>query len=139
MSTLLLLTDVPGLGKQRIEAYQILQTLLVESDGWRNHPAVRMWHGYEYTLLCYGTIICCEWVARGYRDSMLEKFARLTTQCYTQYPVMRPQWLTRDFCLAHQSNLIRKLPTHYRPIFGDSVPNDLPYIWPVDSTALNNS
>lgn len=38
--------DYRRLGKQRIEAYQILQTLQnPEQRSWRNHPAVRMWRG----------------------------------------------------------------------------------------------
>ena len=37
--------DRQRLGKQRVEVLQILQTLLGESTGWRNHPCVRMWKG----------------------------------------------------------------------------------------------
>lgn len=41
-----------------------------------------------------------------------------------------PHWLgDPSFHRAHQSNLVRKDPEHYTPIFGD-IPNDLPYIWP---------
>jgi len=40
--------DVKRLGKQRVETYQILKALLGESKGWRNHPATRMWEGYEF-------------------------------------------------------------------------------------------
>lgn len=34
------------------------------------------------------------------------------------------------FHLSHRSNLIRKLPSHYGPLW-PNVPDNLPYIWPV--------
>lgn len=37
--------DKARLGKQRVEAMQILSTLSGASRGWINHPAVRMWRG----------------------------------------------------------------------------------------------
>lgn len=41
-----------------------------------------------------------------------------------------PPWLGDEaFHLSHRSNLVRKDPGHYRPIFGD-IPDGLPYIWP---------
>ena len=43
-----------------------------------------------------------------------------------------PTWLGRpDLYRSHQSSLLRKDPAHYRPIFGNDVPDDLPYVWPV--------
>ena len=41
--------DYKRLGKQRVEAKQILNILLGETTktGWRNHPSVLMWYGYE--------------------------------------------------------------------------------------------
>lgn len=48
------------------------------------------------------------------------------------FEVDLPEWFgDKDFHRSHASNLIRKNPEHYRPIFGDDVPDDLPYIWPV--------
>ena len=60
------------LGKQRVETLQILQTLTYGSK-WRNHPAVKMWDGYIPALVEYGVAICEEWLARGYKDTCLEK------------------------------------------------------------------
>ena len=68
--------DYMRLGKQRVEAYQILRVLTGESQGWKNHPAVKMWKGYEYALTWYGYVICSEWIMRGYKDQMLHKFVR---------------------------------------------------------------
>ena len=46
------LLDYRRLGKQRVEAHQILNVLLdrTQTKGWRNHPIVRMWEGYEDAL-----------------------------------------------------------------------------------------
>lgn len=41
-----------------------------------------------------------------------------------------PPWLGDEaFHRSHQSNLLRKLPEHYGPLF-PGVPDDLPYVWP---------
>lgn len=69
--------DRRRLGKQRVEVKQILRALRNPSSGWRNHPAVRMWRGHEYSLLSYGVAVCSEWRSRGYRDSLLDEFLDL--------------------------------------------------------------
>jgi Pyrimidine dimer DNA glycosylase len=47
--------DDVRLGKQRVETYQIVRTLDGVTTGRRHHPAVRMWRGYEGTLVAYWT------------------------------------------------------------------------------------
>jgi hypothetical protein len=118
--------DRQRLGKQRVEAKQIYLALTQIGYGWKNHPAVKMWKGYELTLLSYGHIICLEWRNRGYNDTLLGFFA----DNMTEGDAKNPPWLTQEFCRSHQSNLIRKNPEHYRYMWPD-VPDDLPYIWPV--------
>lgn len=120
--------DRQRLGKQRVEAKQILLALTQPGYGWQNHPAVKMWRGHEMWLSYYGWCVCREWKSRGYNDSLQDWFAaRYDEHPYTHYP----EWL-RDSALhlSHRSNLIRKLPEHYRPLWPD-VPDDLPYVWPV--------
>src|SRR3954467_10297198 len=39
------LLDSPRLGKQRVEALQILRAIELPDYGWVNHPAVLMWGG----------------------------------------------------------------------------------------------
>ena len=39
--------DYRRLGKQRVEAFQILNALAGKSKGWTSHPATKMWRGYE--------------------------------------------------------------------------------------------
>jgi hypothetical protein len=114
--------DNKRLGKQRVEAYQILNVLAGNTKGWRNHPAVLMWQGFEPALNKYGFIICREWIHRGFNDSLLPKF---TNNANTNFP----QWLgDAEFHISHQSNLLRKDPEHYGPQF--QVSNDIPYYWP---------
>ena len=47
--------DFRRLGKQRVEAKQILDIItgVNPTSRWRNHPAVKMWQGYEKALLLY--------------------------------------------------------------------------------------
>jgi pyrimidine dimer DNA glycosylase len=120
------------LGKQRIEALQILRTLMGVSSGWSNHPAVRMWCGHEFHLSRYGIAICDEWIERKYNDTCYEKFIEFQFLCTQQKKGFDPpHWLGNlEFHKSHQSNLIRKLPERYKS-FWPCVPNNLPYIWPV--------
>lgn len=122
--------DPKRLGKQRVEAYQILNALDGLSKGWVNHPATRMWRGYEPALALYGFTVCSIWLDYGYKDTLLPKFgARLNTN------VAMPPWIGNvEFHRSHQSNLIRKDPAFYGPQF-PGVPDDLEYLWPVANTA----
>ena len=65
--------DYRRLGKQRVEAMQILNVLLgrTETKGWSNHPITRMWEGYEPSLQLYFNMCVEEWVNRGYNNNML--------------------------------------------------------------------
>lgn len=117
--------DPKRLGKQRVEAMQILKALTLPTYGWKHHPAVKMWKGHEKALKAYYNIILSEWVLRGYNNSM--QF--IPFEEYLPYTL--PTWITPEFCLSHQSNLIRKDAECYRPIFGNEVPDNLPYVWPV--------
>jgi hypothetical protein len=120
--------DNRRLGKQRVEVWQIYRALAGITKGWRNHPAAKMWAGYEWQLLQYGMACCEEWLGRGYKDTMLENMRE--AQATLPY-CLEPLWISEtELCLSHQSNLLRKMPEHYRPIFGDEIPDDLPYIWP---------
>lgn len=122
------------LGKQRVEAWQILSSLRGLSRGWRNHPAVRMWAGYQEALALYGMAACLEWRGRGYRDQMLDRFDEFLGDTDFSRPHM-PPWLGDPaFHASHRSNLLRKDPTHYGAL-GWSEPPDLPYVWPVSKTA----
>lgn len=123
--------DRQRLGKQRVEAYQILQCLLgIGCTRWQRHPAVKMWKGSEPYLAGYALAICNEWIARGYKDTVKQKILSMEIfQPMRTY--QQPQWLgDKKFHRSHQSNLVRKLPAHYRQYF-KHVPMTLPYVWPV--------
>lgn len=120
--------DRQRLGKQRVEALQILSVLTGQTSAWEKHPAVLMWKGYEGRLVEYFYAICDNWIERGYTDTCRNKVTSLPLY-FSHFK--NPPWLgDPDFHRAHQSNLVRKNPNHYRKFFPD-VPNDLPYIWPV--------
>jgi hypothetical protein len=118
--------DSKRLGKQRVECLQILKALTLPSYGWQHHPAVKMWRGHEQSLVEYSRAVCIEWLKRGYKDTCLEKIAAFAEPCVV---IHKPHWLTVDLCRTHQSNLIRKYPEHYAPLF-PNVPDDLAYVWP---------
>jgi len=114
--------DFRRLGKQRVEACQILVALAIEGP-WANHPATTMWRGYDAALEQYMRGAILEWVRRGYKNTMtipkLRKF-------------VKPPWVgDPSFHAAHRSNLLRKDPVYYGQ-FGWAEPDDLPYIWPGD-------
>jgi hypothetical protein len=132
--------DQRRLGKQRVEALQVLRALRIEGYGWRNHPAVRMWRGYAPALACYGVTVCRVWRARGFADTCAPKLEHeldllvgpgsLPTTADLGAGVALPPWFGDvAFHRSHQSALVRKDPGHYRAFFPD-VPDDLDYVWP---------
>lgn len=70
--------DPKRLNKQALEGWQILMVLLEldpngnyrKPKGWVNHPAVKMWRGYEHVLYEYITSMTSEWHMRGYRTTI---------------------------------------------------------------------
>lgn len=123
--------DRQRLGKQRVECLQILNALTGQSKGWVNHPAVRMWRGHERALIRYGVAVCDEWIKRGYNDSCRAKILAFESQFRDQSAIMPPWFGDIDLHRSHQSNLRRKDPDHY----AFPVPDDLPYVWPVEGAA----
>lgn len=114
--------DYRRLGKQRVEAKQILDTLEGTKNGWANHPAVLMWRGYEDALRIYFNVVSEEWQRRGYKHNM---------GYFATCRAVVPPWIGDEaFHLSHQSNLVRKDSNFYRPLFPGVSPN-LEYVWPV--------
>lgn len=116
--------DDKRLGKQRVEAFQILNILLnrTKTRGWRNHPAVKMWRGHANALKVFFNASLREWIQRGYRNNM--KFERVRGK------VVFPKWFgKRKFHSSHRSNLLRKDKRYYSK-FGWKEPSNLPYYWP---------
>jgi hypothetical protein len=98
--------DSRRLGKQRVEARQILRVLRGQSAGWRHHPAVLIWRGYDEALAAYYNAVLREWIARGYRNSMPFEPA---PECY-----VRPPWLGSPAVhAAYRARLLAKDPVWY--------------------------
>lgn len=121
--------DARRLGKQRVEALQILNTLHGHRLGWRTHPAVCMWRGYEDALALYGLVVSREWQRRGHNDTCFDKIGSFLPAGWRR-PRRRPPWLGAPrFHLAHQAALLRKDPAFYGPLFPDTDPT-LEMVWP---------
>ena len=125
--------DYRRLGKQRVECLQLLKAL-TDGGAWSNHPAAKMWQGYELQLVDYALVIIAEWRNRGYKDTCYDKVVALSDAAWPKPSLsdyIPPPWLGDEaFHAAHRSNLLRKDPTYYGR-FGWTEPDDLPYIWPV--------
>ncbi|WP_432058111.1 MSMEG_6728 family protein [Streptomyces sp. bgisy022] len=135
-----LVLDRRRLGKQRVEALQVLRGLTVPGYGWRRHPAVRMWTGYEEALVRYGLEICRVWRDRGHQDSCAAKLVAELAAVRPGAPVREqreladagelPPWLgDPGLHRSHRSALLRKDPEVYGGVFPGE-PDDLPYLWP---------
>jgi hypothetical protein len=131
--------DDRRLGKQRVEALQIARALCRPGYGWRHHPVVRMWRGRPEALARYATEICDEWVRRGHPDTCLVQLLNelgldtAPTQAQLARDGRLPSWVGDDAVhRSHRAALVRKDPSHYRPLLGDET-DDLPYVWPDES------
>ena len=119
--------DYRRLGKQRVEAWQILNIITrghsgYGKTGWNNHPVVHMWTGYPMCLAAYMNYCIKEWIHRGYNNTM--KIA--CVQELFEYP----EWFGDDrFHASHRANLLRKDQGWYGQ-FGWTESPDLPYFWP---------
>ncbi|MGH3937463.1 MAG: MSMEG_6728 family protein [Pseudonocardiaceae bacterium] len=132
--------DNRRLGKQRVEAMQILRALTRERYGWKHHPAVLMWADHEEALACYAMDICAEWVRRGYADTCAASICADLAAADLPAPRSQPElvtarqlppWLGDErLHRSHRAALVRKDPEHYRNHF-DDVEDDVPYFWPV--------
>jgi hypothetical protein len=124
--------DRARLGKQRVETLQLLRANTVPGYGWRHHPAARMWAGRLPALVLYGLAMTDRWIADGHADTVRAQLLAFAPEVdgADQDAVPMPSWLgNAALHRSHRSNLIRKDPEFYRPLFGDE-PDDLPYVWP---------
>lgn len=130
--------DYRRLGKQRVECKQLLSALgytILNGSlcwtpppanvGWINHPAAKMWRGYELALAEYQADCIREWVSRGYNNTM----ERVVIP--DDVDLVYPPWLGNEaFHASHRSNLLRKDPDWYGK-FDWKEPTNLEYVWPV--------
>jgi len=129
--------DYRRLGKQRVEAWQILNVLRgVDNEGnpkdhkgWVSHPATVMWGPYPGALAYYGVLCCEEWVRQGYNDSLLLRFYEILDSFEQDGQDCEPPIFLDWVAESHKSNLLRK-DFHFYERFWPDVPDDLPYLWP---------
>jgi Pyrimidine dimer DNA glycosylase len=125
--------DPVRLGKQRVEALQMLRALVIPEYGWQSHPAVRMWMGHVPALTMYGLAVVDEWTARGGEDTTRDKIMEFAPQAaHPDYAakIPMPYWLGNpDFHLSHRSRLLAKDQRFYASVFPGTDP-DLEYVWP---------
>ena len=131
--------DRRRLGKQRVEVLQILRALTRERYGWKSHPAVRMWAGYEEALGAYGLAMCRAWRAGGHADTCdpkirVELDGLGITDPRGQDELAKagelPPWLGEEgLHRSHRAALLRKDLEWYGPRFPDA-PDDDDYLWP---------
>jgi hypothetical protein len=132
--------DDRRLGKQRVEALQVLRALTRPTYGWKRHPAVRMWAGFPDAVATYGLAVCAEWTRRGRPDTCAATIAAdlaaagcppPRTQAELAEPLALPGWIGDERVhRSHRSALVRKDPGFYGPKFPDADPG-AEYVWPV--------
>lgn len=113
--------DSKRLNKQILEGYQILNVLSGRSKtgGWRNHPAVLMWKGFERGLWVYIQAMVIEAKLRGIRTENNEANLNiLKDSCWEDWGEEAPSfWFNHNelFTLitTHKANLFKKDPLYY--------------------------
>jgi hypothetical protein len=120
--------DNKRLGKQRVEAYQIISAITGRPrkdgqpyKGWVNHPCSVMWRDYVNALKLYYNDAIDVWTERGFKNSM--EYERIDGD------FVLPDWLgNEEFHSSHRANLLRKnLPFYSAQGWRDN-PED-PYLW----------
>lgn len=121
--------DYRRLGKQRVEAFQILRTNLGLIKGWPHHPATKSWKGYEpFLLKVYIKAMMEEWARRGYKNILCTNMYNEAMEIIGDVNPVIPPWINDRMILSHKSNLVRKNPDYYSDIF-PGIPDDIPYAW----------
>jgi hypothetical protein len=120
--------DNRRLFKQSVETKQIYLALTTPGYGWQNHPAVKMWRGYEDFLLTYGLAMVTEHLRRGFNSPVLFPWYLATR---TVAVGDRPWWWGDDrIHSSHRAALHRKDPDHYAQWANETATE---YWWPTDT------
>ena len=105
--------------------------LTLVTGGWSNHPAAKMWYGYEYAL-CKYCEACAEEMSRrggwkpGIADKWVMHFQKLAE---TFADTGMPPWMGDERVhRSHRANLKRKDPEYYSQFTEEPQEG---YYWPV--------
>lgn len=81
---------------------QNYEPIVEKKRGWINHPAVKMWKGYEEALKMYINLCIEEWIERGCKNNM--KIYKVNEKV-----VKIPYWLyNNNLSQSHQIAMLRK-------------------------------
>lgn len=146
--------DSKRLNKQILECYQILNVLSGKSPtgGWRNHPAVLMWKGFERGLWAYVQAMVDEAKSRGIKTENNEiNLNKLKNLCWDDWGNNIPDYFQDESKLlrivtTHRANLFKKDPLLYAPFqYAVTSINNMPccperkepckYYWPTHEVA----
>jgi Pyrimidine dimer DNA glycosylase len=111
--------DNKRLVKQLLEGRQILAALAGQTKGWRNHPATKMFEGYELALYGYLYCIVKEMDARGYKyENNWNEIVRLRDYFDREDGYSNPPWFVDRATLhsvvtTHRRSLYNKAPELY--------------------------
>jgi hypothetical protein len=111
--------DQKRLVKQLLEGRQILAALAGQTKGWRNHPATRMFEGYELALCGYLYCIAKEMDVRGYKyENNWNEIVRLQGHFGRENGYSMPPWFNDRTTLhsvvtTHRRSLYNKAPELY--------------------------
>jgi hypothetical protein len=139
--------DNKRLNKQLLEGRQIYKILSSNqtSGAWVNHPAVKMWRGYEFSLYKYLEIIKEECDFRGIST---EKNWNALTEMHKwnwhrgSNIVMPPWWGDERVHQSHRNNLYKKDPEFYVEFNQDgfvSCCEKCNYFWPTHTVQYNGN
>lgn len=142
--------------KKEIEVPKIIENSIKKKrQAWENHPAVKMWKGYEELLKHYYNIFLDHCVHVRFINTRLTyiecnysngEFTDLGYQLVNGFELYgdlfkltdkeTPFWFNNeDFHRSHRARLIEKDREFYLPKFPDDEGfNDSKYLWPVNET-----
>jgi len=120
--------DNKRLGKQRVEAFQIINAILgrpkldgTPYKGWLNHPCSVMWKNHTPLLKVYLNACIDEWIDRGFHNTMSKEII--------DESITYPEWFGNEkFHNSHKSNLLKKEPDFYSKYDWQVDPSN-PYVW----------
>lgn len=133
--------DYKRLGKQRVEALQIIDILMfydrnnkLPKKGFSNHPVVKMWLGYTNALKYYCNCMIEEWIFRGYKNTMAIYDLPKSFE--------RPWWITfRPLHYSHRAALWRKDQNYYSFLREDTEVDKYiqhGYLWVTSNNVIEN-
>lgn len=136
--------DNKRLNKQLLEGRQIYKILASNQlkGAWVNHPAVKMWRGFDNALFEYLRVIKDECL---YRNIQTEKNWNALTEMhdgnwYRGNNIVMPNWWGNDKVHeSHRNNLYVKDPTHYDMFVNDqrqTCCDRCNYFWPTHKISL---